>query len=70
MSVLCRREEHARALTERGLRVSGRGDFTAELRAAADPDELPDFDLAIVATKATEVEAAAARLAGRSPGAA
>ena len=67
VSVLCRREEHARALSERGLRVSGRGDFTAELRAAADPADLPDFDLAIVATKATEVEAAAARLAGRSP---
>jgi 2-dehydropantoate 2-reductase len=68
VSVLCRREEHARALEERGLRVSGRHDFTAELRASTDPAQLPDFDLAIVATKGTELEAAAARLAGRSPG--
>ena len=67
VSVLCRREEHAQALAQNGLRVSGRGDFTAELRAAADPQQLPDFDLAILATKTTEVEAAAARLAGRSP---
>jgi 2-dehydropantoate 2-reductase len=68
VSVLCRREEHAAALNERGLRVSGRHEFTAELCAAVDPDQLPDFDLAIVATKATELDAAAARLAGRSPG--
>jgi len=32
--VLCRREEHARALNERGLTVSGRSDFTATVQAA------------------------------------
>jgi 2-dehydropantoate 2-reductase len=64
VSVLCRREEHARALNELGLRVSGRHDFTAELRAATDPAELPEAELAIVATKTTELEAAAARLKG------
>jgi 2-dehydropantoate 2-reductase len=68
VSVLCRRPEHARALSEHGLRVSGRHDFTARLRASADPADLPDFDLAIVATKATELDAAAARLAGRTAG--
>jgi 2-dehydropantoate 2-reductase len=67
--VLTRREEHARALVRDGLRVSGRGDFTAALAATADPDELPEADLVIVATKATELEAAAARLSGRLPGA-
>jgi 2-dehydropantoate 2-reductase len=64
VSVLCRREEHARALNEHGLRVSGRHDFTAQLRAATDPAELPEAELAIVATKTTELDAAAARLKG------
>jgi 2-dehydropantoate 2-reductase len=70
VSVLCRREEHARALNERGLRVSGRHDFTAELQAATDPAKLPDADLAIVATKTTELDAAASRLGGHWPRAA
>jgi 2-dehydropantoate 2-reductase len=68
--VLCRREEHARALNEHGLRVSGRHDFTATLRASTDPGELPEPELALVATKTTELAAAAARLEGRWPGAA
>jgi 2-dehydropantoate 2-reductase len=66
---LCRRPEHAEALEERGLRVSGRADFVGRPRATADPAELPDCDLAILATKATEVEAAAERLTGRLPSA-
>ena len=70
VSVLCRREEHARALNEHGLRVSGRHDFTAQVRAAVDPAELPEADLAIVATKTTELDAAIARLGGRWPDAA
>jgi 2-dehydropantoate 2-reductase len=65
--VLCRREEHARALVEQGLRVTGRSDFTATLDATADPAGLPSVDLAIVATKATELDGAAARLQGRIP---
>jgi 2-dehydropantoate 2-reductase len=65
VSVLCRREEHARALNEHGLRVSGRHEFTARLRAATDPAELPEAELAIVATKTTELDPAAARLKGR-----
>ncbi len=69
VSVLTRRDDHAHALTERGLRVSGKSDFTAELRASADPAELPDFDLGILATKATQLEEAASRLAGRFPAA-
>jgi 2-dehydropantoate 2-reductase len=64
VSVLCRREEHARALNEQGLRVSGRHDFTAELRAATDPGALPEAELVIVATKTTELDAALARLEG------
>ena len=70
VSVLCRREEHARALAEEGLRVSGRHEFVAQLRAATNPADLPEADLAIVATKGTEVDAAAATLHGRWPDAA
>jgi 2-dehydropantoate 2-reductase len=69
MSVLTRRQEHARALNEEGLRVSGRHDFTARVTAAADPRDLPDFDLGIIATKAGGLEAAAESLSGRFPAA-
>lgn len=65
VSVLTRRPDHAAALNEHGLRISGRSDFTAEVTATADPDELPEFDLGIVATKATGLEEAAGSLAGR-----
>ena len=70
VSVLCRRAEHAHALNERGLRVSGRHDFTATVLADTDPEALPEPELALVATKTTELAAAAARLEGRWPGAA
>jgi 2-dehydropantoate 2-reductase len=68
--VLCRRDEHARALNERGLRVTGRSEVQATVVAATDPSALPEPELTIVATKATEVEAAAERIAGRWPGSA
>jgi 2-dehydropantoate 2-reductase len=67
--VLTRRQDHALALNEEGLRVSGRHDFTARVTAAADARDLPDFDLGIIATKATGVEGAAESLSGRFPGA-
>jgi 2-dehydropantoate 2-reductase len=70
VSVLCRREEHARALNEDGLTVSGRNEFVTAVEAATDPAELPEPDLAIVATKTTELEAAAQRLDGTWPRAA
>jgi len=70
VSVLTRREEHAAALNADGLRVSGRHDFVTRVRAATDPARLPEPELAIVATKTTELEAAAARLEGVWPRAA
>ncbi|HZQ88424.1 MAG TPA: 2-dehydropantoate 2-reductase [Gaiellaceae bacterium] len=69
VGVLTRRDEHARALNERGLRVSGRGDFTVELRASTDPVELGDADLVIVACKGGDLEPLAASLRGRFSGA-
>lgn len=70
VSVLTRREEHAAALNEDGLRILGKSELHATVTAGADPARLPDFDLAIVATKATGVDAGIAGLAGRCPGAA
>jgi 2-dehydropantoate 2-reductase len=67
--VLTRRQEHAQQLNEQGLRVSGKHDFTAHVTAASDPRDLPDFDIGIVATKATGLEGAAEALAGRFAGA-
>ncbi len=49
-----RRPEHARALNEHGLRVSGKHEFHAQLHAATDPKDLPEFDLGIVSCKATQ----------------
>jgi 2-dehydropantoate 2-reductase len=49
-----RRPEHAKALNENGLRVTGTHDFHARLRASNNPAELPQFDLGIVSTKATQ----------------
>jgi 2-dehydropantoate 2-reductase len=67
VSALTRRPEHAAALREQGLRVSGRGDFTARLDAATSPDELREPELVIVACKGTDLEALAARVAGHWP---
>ena len=57
VSVLTRRPEHAAALNADGLRIVGKSDLHARVTASDDPDLLPDFDLAIVATKTTGVEA-------------
>ena len=67
VSALVRREEHAEALRTRGLRVSGRADFTAQLAAATSPDDLETPELVILACKGTDLEAVAARLAGHWP---
>jgi 2-dehydropantoate 2-reductase len=70
VSVLCRREEHALALNERGLQISGRHEFQTSVAAATDPAALPEPELVIVATKTTELDTALARLEGHWPGAA
>jgi len=67
VSALTRREEHARALREHGLRVTGRADFLARVEAATSPLELPEPDLVIVACKGTDLESAAERLEGHWP---
>jgi 2-dehydropantoate 2-reductase len=67
VTVLTRRQEHAAALNEAGLRVSGRGDFTSRVTAATSPDALPVPDLVIVASKAGDVDSIATQLAGHWP---
>jgi 2-dehydropantoate 2-reductase len=67
VSVLTRRRDHADALNGKGLRVTGRSDRRASVFATDDPDELPAFDVGIVATKAGGLEDAAASLDGRFP---
>jgi 2-dehydropantoate 2-reductase len=67
--VLARRPVHAEALRTDGLRVSGKSDFVGRVHAVADASELPDFDLGIVAVKATDLENVGMRLGGVAPGA-
>lgn len=51
-----RRPDHAHAINQQGIRVSGKHEFIARVRAESDPGRLPSFDLGIVATKATQTE--------------
>jgi 2-dehydropantoate 2-reductase len=69
VSALTRREEHARALNEHGLRVSGRADFTSRVKAATSPAVLPAPELAIVASKGGDVDRIAVQLEGHWPSA-
>jgi 2-dehydropantoate 2-reductase len=69
VGVLVRREEHARALVDEGLRVSGRAEFTARVAASTDPAELGEPELVIVACKGNDLEALSSRLAGQLEGA-
>src|SRR5271168_3369686 len=63
--VVTRRPEHARALNDHGLRVTGTHDFHAHVHATCSAAELPPCDFGIVATKALQTEQAFAPVAGR-----
>jgi 2-dehydropantoate 2-reductase len=52
--------EHMRAISARGLRVTGLAAFTARVRATTDPADLPPCDFGVVATKAQHTSAAVA----------
>ena len=67
VTCLVRREEHARALNEHGLRISGRHHFLSHPTAATTLDGLPEPHLVLHCTKTTSLEPAAAALAGRWP---
>ena len=51
-----RRKDHADALNREGLRVTGKHEFHASLKATTRPEDLPPCELAIVSSKATQVE--------------
>ena len=61
--VFVRREDHARSINDRGIRVTGRNEFRTPLKASTDPRELPQFDFGIVATKANQTREAFAPVA-------
>ena len=67
VSVLTRRREHANALNELGLRVTGRASIEAQVQATSDPRELPDFDLGIIACKGTDLTRPRARSRAARP---
>jgi 2-dehydropantoate 2-reductase len=69
VQVLTRRQEHADALNAGGLRVSGKHEHVAPVRATADAAELDDFDVGVIAVKANDLDTTASRLEGRSPNA-
>jgi 2-dehydropantoate 2-reductase len=56
-------KEHADAIRQNGLRLSGAADFTAQLNATSDAKELPRCDYGIVATKAIHTRSAIAQAA-------
>jgi 2-dehydropantoate 2-reductase len=55
--------EHVEAINEHGLRLSGAGDVVGEMRATADPAELPPCEFGIVATKSMHTDRAVAAAA-------
>jgi 2-dehydropantoate 2-reductase len=60
-----RRQEHARDLNEKGLRVSGTHEFTAKLCASINPSDIPECDLGIVCCKATQTADALSPVANK-----
>jgi 2-dehydropantoate 2-reductase len=69
VSVLTRRREHADALNRNGLRITGKSTRHASLVASNDPDEVPEPDVVIVATKAPGLRPALETLQGSFPSA-
>lgn len=65
VTVLTRRPEHAQALREHGLRVSGKAEFVSRVHATTDEAELGRVDLVILATKSTALEEAVRALVGQ-----
>src|SRR5438067_977957 len=55
--------EHIDAIRKHGLRVSGAAEFTAQMNATSNPQELPRCDYGIVATKAIHTASAIAQTA-------
>ncbi len=62
--VIVRRQSQADALNAHGLRISGKSEFTAEVTATTDPGQADGCEFVILATKATQLDAAMRSFAG------
>lgn len=67
--VLTRREEHAERLNAEGLRISGKTEYHATVKATTNPEELGEVDLIILASKTIDVEASIKPVKGQVPNA-
>ena len=67
--ILVRRQAHADAINENGLRISGKADFVARPHATSDARTLPPCDLLVLSTKATDLDEAMLPLEGHDAGA-
>ena len=56
-------QAHVDAINEHGLRITGAGELTGEVRATTDAGELPPCDFGIVAVKSMFTDAALAATA-------
>lgn len=65
--VLTRRKEHADQLNRKGLQISGKSSLLSSVLASANPEDLGEPDLVIIATKTTGVEQAARSVSGHFP---
>lgn len=63
-SVLVRRREHAEALNDQGLRISGKSERQVRVRASVDPGDLGAADLVIIATKTPALKDCVRRIDG------
>src|SRR5207237_9492208 len=55
--------EHIDAIRKHGLRLSGAAEFTAQMNATSNPQELPRCDYGIIATKAIHTAGAISQTA-------
>lgn len=51
-------EDHVRAINEHGLRLTGAGDVVGHVRATTNPQDIPEPDFGILATKSMHTESA------------
>lgn len=54
-------QDHVRAIREKGLRISGAADFSVQIKATSNPQDIPRCDFGIVATKSIHTRGAIER---------
>jgi 2-dehydropantoate 2-reductase len=56
-------DEHVRAIRDHGLRISGAAEFTVQIHATTEPNDIPPCDFGILATKSVHTRSAIERTA-------